>query len=366
MITQEQYVPILKGKLGEYKALQALIGLVKDNIKPVIDIVPIPPDFENEVPSKTIDEHLKSFSDNIYKHWEADREIYIDGYMIIEETAMNNGLHPMIHIFNELESKNINAIPVTGNERNIEYNRAVSQIIERQKKGVCLRIFSDVSVNIKDEIKTLLDFLKVKENEVDLIIDLRSIIDIPVRDLLENTSRIIERIPALEKWRSFVISATAFPNNLSNIPRDQIEILNRSEWMLWQEIVQHFNLIRNPSFSDYAISHPEIVEIDPRLMSISASIRYTADDSWYIYRGRSVNQYGYEQFFDLSETLINRPEYAGRDHCFGDDFIYRCGTDKEKTGNHTTWRQVGTNHHITMVVNQLRQFWRDFNAERTS
>jgi len=366
MINGEQYVPVLKGKLGEYKALQALPDSIKENIKPIIDIVPIPPDFETEEPSKSIDDHLKSFSNNILKYWGTQREVYIDGYMIVEETRMENNIHPMIHIFNELESKNINAIPVCGNDRNLEYNTAIKQIIRTQNKGFCLRIISDVSTNIEEEITTLLNFFGTSENEVDLLIDLRSIINIPTNDLIENTVRILERIPNLLRWRSFIVSATSFPISLANIQKDRIEVLNRGEWLLWQRVVNNFNLIRYPSFSDYAISHPEVVDIDPRMMSISASIRYTAGDHWYIYRGRSVNQYGYEQFFDLSETIINRPEYSGRDHCFGDDFIYRCGANREKTGNHTTWRQVGTCHHITVVVNQLLQFWRDFNAERTS
>lgn len=366
MITKDQYLPILKGKLGEFKALKCLELSAKKKITPIIEIVPVPTDFDTDEPSKTIDEHLSSLPDRILQYWGKDQVIYVDGYMIMSEHQMLNGVHPMVSIFEELGKRMINSIPVTGNDRDQEYDVAISHIVSDYKNGLCFRLFYDLSVDINSEIDRLLTLYKLQTNEVDLIIDLRSIEKNEIDDLYDITIEALSRVPQLEDWRSLILSCSGFPINLSEIPRDQIKLISRKEWLLWQSIVQESGIKRIPSFSDYAISHPEILEIDPRIMSVSAGIRYTGNEVWYIYRGKSVNIYGYEQFFDLSETLINSSEYCGQEHCFGDKYIFECGTNREKTGNHTTWRQVGTNHHISSVVDQLRQFFLDFNASRTS
>lgn len=54
MIKPKQYVPILKGKRGEFRGLQKLPSSVLDYIVPVIDLVP--PAFNKNL-SKQIEEN---------------------------------------------------------------------------------------------------------------------------------------------------------------------------------------------------------------------------------------------------------------------------------------------------------------------
>jgi hypothetical protein len=86
---------------------------------------------------------------------------------------------------------------------------------------------------------------------------------------------------------------------------------------------------------------------------MSASIRYTTPESWLIVKGRNVNQYGFEQYYDLCKQLIGRPEYVGPEFSWGDEFIWKCAQETAGTGNATTWRKVGVNHHLTLVARQL-------------
>jgi hypothetical protein len=80
---------------------------------------------------------------------------------------------------------------------------------------------------------------------------------------------------------------------------------------------------------------------------------YTAQDDWLIVKGRNVRQYGFDQYFELCRALVGRPEYYGRDFSWGDNFIAQCATRELGPGNATTWRKVGTNHHLTVVVRAL-------------
>jgi hypothetical protein len=86
---------------------------------------------------------------------------------------------------------------------------------------------------------------------------------------------------------------------------------------------------------------------------MSAIIRYSTDDNWLLVKGRNVRDHGYEQFNDLSRLLVANPAFKGPEFSWGDKYIAACAADKERPGNATTWRKVGTNHHITLVADQL-------------
>ena len=67
MFDHTLYLPILKGRLGEYGALREMSPEVKAKVIPVIEIPPIPWNFADDEPSVTIDRHLSS-KDWVYRH----------------------------------------------------------------------------------------------------------------------------------------------------------------------------------------------------------------------------------------------------------------------------------------------------------
>jgi hypothetical protein len=358
MIGQQKYVPILKGKSGEFSALEKLDGTIKDLIVPIIDMVPNP--------TKTFEKSITDFLGYITKKWIKDKLIYIDGYMIQDQGLMASGMHPLQFIFEELNKKNYNAIPVISNVTDPGYNDAVKKVCEKDNKGVCIRIFRKSGLDINDELNRLTSFLNINPNSCDLVIDLRSLEDIGVEEIYLYTLNLINNLNYLSEWRSFVLSGGSFPIDLTELKPDQVHIIQRKEWTLWNNLLHRGEIERFPSFSDYAISHPLLSNIDIGIPNASASIRYTNEGDFYVYRGRGTRQHSFDQFYDLSESLINSSEYYGQNHCPGDEFIQKCGVEKKKTGSLTTWRWVGTVHHLTVSANQVLQFWRNFNASRTS
>ena len=86
---------------------------------------------------------------------------------------------------------------------------------------------------------------------------------------------------------------------------------------------------------------------------MSASIRYTTDGNWLVVKGRNVRRYGFEQYFELCRTLVMRQEFSGRGFSWGDQYIDDCAFERTGPGNATTWRKVGTNHHLTLVARAL-------------
>ena len=112
--------------------------------------------------------------------------------------------------------------------------------------------------------------------------------------------------------------------------------------------------------TDYAISHPKILPKDMRSLKPPATIRYTIDDGWYIVKGENVRDKKYgkcKQYRGLSKKVIDSKYYYGPEFSWGDNFIRECASGRGKTGNLSTWRQVGTNHHIAKVTQDIASFY---------
>src|SRR6185503_18493121 len=112
-----------------------------------------------------------------------------------------------------------------------------------------------------------------------------------------------------------------------------------------------------PSFGDYAISSPDLLDdVDPRMMKLSAAIRYTTDSDWLLIKAGLLRKKGFGQFHDLSKFLLGRPEYKGSSHCWGDEYISLCAVRTQQPGSLMIWRKVGTNHHLTLVQQQVASY----------
>jgi hypothetical protein len=160
-------------------------------------------------------------------------------------------------------------------------------------------------------------------------------------------------LPRVDDWRSVTLAGGAFPLNLSGLSGEAL--IPRADWEVWRSTISARSEedVRLPSFGDYAVQHPEPDEIDPRLMKMSAAIRYATPSDWLVLKGRNVQDYGWEQFHDLSADLVGRSEFRGPDFCAGDQTIQACAQRETGTGNAMTWRKIATNHHIAVVVDQL-------------
>ena len=65
MSTHKHYVPILKAKRGELKALNGLYSRVTETITPLLEIVPPTPDPVTKEPKKSPQAHCEKVTENI-------------------------------------------------------------------------------------------------------------------------------------------------------------------------------------------------------------------------------------------------------------------------------------------------------------
>ena len=349
------YVPILKGKEGEFAALEELKPEIKVQVKPLIQIPAVPFNFSTGKSAKTLYEHIRTLPERIRRSL-GGQLFYLETPYFGTNEQIDDDRCALGMLLEESTKLQLRPIPVLSTSSSAGCRAAV-RTFTSSGGSVCLRLsISDFDENIdtEEEVRRLLGEVGMRSaSENDLIIDFGDLRPDINRSLLLVRS-VLSMIPERERWASIIFAAASFPEDLSGVNSSSVANIPRQEWSVWEALQRKPALIPpNLVFGDYAISHPEPRELDPRVMRMSASIRYTAPDSWLIVKGRNVSQYGFEQYFDLCRALVQRPEYRGQEFSWGDSYIWDCAEQAKGPGNATTWRKVGVNHHITLVARQL-------------
>ncbi|MGV8026332.1 MAG: beta family protein [Anaerolineaceae bacterium] len=351
----QSYIPCLRWKLGEYQALSKLSPATKESIMPLIEVAEISYDFEKKETSKNLDEHLISFAKKVKEKW-GRKTCFIDIQHIEPYGLMSSGQHPAKFVFEDLRLKGVCAVPVIRLNLDSRTKNTFIEIINVDRKGLCIRVNvdevtkEDFSVSLKNMIRNF----SLANDQCDLIIDLQSPNFKPLNGFANLLSKIITKIPNLDEWRTFGIIGTSFPSTMGGLSMG-ISTIPRDEWCLYKLLFTDLrrNAVRIPNFGDYAINYPEILSLDMRLVKPSASVRYSINDKWLIAKGRNVRDYGFGQYIKLCKLVVETAGYCGPGFSAGDEYINDCANGKSSTGNLSTWRWVGTNHHIEMVVHDL-------------
>jgi hypothetical protein len=252
------------------------------------------------------------------------------------------------------------AIPVTGVNRNRQYQQAVRRAISKDDRGLCLRVSIEDAAkkNLKTSVDTLLSKNDLRVSECDLVIDLDAPNFEPVEGFTVLIERIVQKLPYLSKWRTFTIIGTSFPPSMAEV-KSSLAIITRFEWLLYKNLINRLlkEKVRLPTFGDYGINHPDILLLDMRRVKPSATIRYTINDAWLIIKGPNVRDSGFGQYRDHCKTVITSRHYLGSKFSEGDKYIDSCAAGTIKTGNLSTWRRVGTNHHLEKIVRDISSFY---------
>lgn len=353
-MAEPTYVPILKGREGEYAALEVLNSSTKDSVIPLIEVPPVPYDFVTEAPAKSIDEHVGGVPIRIWHVW-SGRPFYLDLSSLAKETEAIEET-ALISVLGSDQRVSSQAIPVMNRESSDSYV-AVVRAHAKKHGAVCVRLtvtdFAD-DINLEEVLNRLVSGILSDGGKADLIVDLGDLgaASATAPHVARST---LSLVPQPKSWRRMILAGASFPEDLSEVSAATVVNLPRREWNLWKTLQARPAALprRDLIFGDYAMAHPKGRSLDPRTMRMSANIRYTTLDDWLIIKGRNVRQYGFNQYFELCRSLIERPEYMGRSYSWGDTYIGDCADATQGPGNATTWRKVGVNHHITLVTREL-------------
>lgn len=347
-------MPILKWKRGEQNALETLDAPIKESLTPLIEIAPIDWDYELDQPKKTIDEHLRGIIDTFTRSWNSERPFFLDMLWIDPAERMEDGEHPLTYILQNARENGINIVPVTDLRRDEAYQQEVRKALDEGKLGLCFRLTDDDFEDLQTNIEHLLSIFEVSPPEIDLLIDYKYTNPSEKNKTYLFLTGLLNNIPYCLEWRNIILAGTSMPADLSEIDSNTIGEIERSEWIIWNRLLNNINKFeRLPIFGDYVIANPEPFDADPRMIRMSANIRYTSGDRFIIFKGLQVRRYGSNQYHLLADQLVQHPEYRGPSFSAGDRYIYDVANNENGPGNATKWREAGTSHHLTLVVNDL-------------
>lgn len=341
MFGSTHYVPCLKLKAGEVAALAGLSPRTLAGLTPLIELPSVEWDFEEEAPRRTVPAHLERCARFLAEAWPfRDRPVFVDVLRYVEGEVGR---------FLDAASGLLAVVPV------VELPAAPQDLAAARagSYGVCLRVpLGEVQGEDMGALfGSALDELRLAPGKVDLVLDMGYLDETKAHAYSIALPWVLGALPHLKAWRTLTLLGTSFPADLREVSK--LGEIPRREWALWRALTK---VPRRPTFGDYAIAHPDLLDGNPRSLRSRAAIRYTHDESWVIYRGGRLagpDAGGFEQFHGLARHLVEDHRYRGPDFSEGDRFILACAERRDGPGNLTTWRRVGNSHHLTLVVGQV-------------
>jgi hypothetical protein len=354
------YVPILRWKTAEVEALSKLKAPIREQVTPLLELCAVAFNLSitrtagravrHKLPEEIIGAKLSGIANGL-----ESRPVFIDLVHIPKGFTASDGRDLWFHILEQGVAKRLHIIPVTGfYGKGIEHQRLVALAARGFGNGACVRVFArDLQrESFEADLKRMLEVLQLPASEIDILVDLQKI---------QNTSSayqdILDELPLANQWRTLTIAAGSFPTDLSHLPANDTYELERVEWTKWRQdiVLNSDHLSRLPTYSDYTIQCPIYTE-PVEYPHVSASIRYTSEDRWIVFRGEWIGKkggVGSAQYPAEAQLLVERKEYTGVDYSFGDEFMMQKALDGRRPGNPSQWLLAGINHHITFVCNQI-------------
>lgn len=342
MFDYKHYVPILKGKRGEFPSLKAIKR--KSGISPLLEAIP----------NLSFDFIAKSMA----RSWPKDNPFFAD-FLYCSDAPEQLGTtraHPMTQCFRVMAAAGQSAIPVTGTGRSPEYQAAVRSIIKSQKRGVAIRLspLDFDGENLNAALAAIVKYLEINRTNVDIIIDLESVASVKSASVTAMHRANLSLLPHIADWRTLTVASAAFPKSLAPLTKDTWNSAPRSDWLGWRSLFSRSDKpSRIPSYGDYAIAHPGL---PPQgRATILAQLRYTTPDTFLIWKGHDVFKHGrkFAQFYDICRSMVSRPECRPATFSLGDSEIHEKAASRGSSGNAETWRKIGVNHHVETVLDQI-------------
>jgi hypothetical protein len=349
----QHYVPIVLTRLAERAALRDAPAAVRDSLTPLFVVPPIEWDYEEEEPAKSLADHLSKLPAQLGQAWSASA--FIDLLVLDDDGPLAGGVHPLVWLTAQCNHQDLRLIPTVSPNRSAAYRAATASVIARDHRGVCVRLQVDEwPSSLRGALDDLLLQLNVGPEEVDLLLDLA---DESGALALTALRQEIATLPTLPAWRSLMVAGAGMPKEMPS--GAGVHVLPRHEWQRYQSLLgpTHSLPARTPTFADYAIAHPDpTLDIDPKLMSLSASFRYATSDNWLLVKGKKLFKgaggtgIGAAAVPPVAKALLAHADYLGAGHCAAEDWLVSVAQSVGSGGNPTVWRRYGTLHHLTVAT----------------
>lgn len=337
------YLPILKGKQGEFDAWKNISPSRRGQIQPLFEIVS----------DKGATQDLIKFRDGLLKASLSNDVLAIDfGRLGVGAVESSTGLAPYAWLHQELSDSNIEFQPVVHLGDSEEQVRDATEVAG--KRGLLLRIggmeLDPAPASMDTSLHDWCADHALRTEDVDLLIDLGSIHGLDPLSVSDMATAYLSWATNNGPWASMILSSGAFPQQISNMRKGIYNFVERADAALWQRM-QNSTAIEL-RYSDHASRHPDLVE-GQMWNGPLPNLRYATGSHWIIWREGKDEQQGFSTFYDVCENIVAHPEFLGAGFSWADETIESKAQRNPGPGAGQQWITLGLSHHIELVADRL-------------
>ncbi|SDH63983.1 beta family protein [Chitinophaga filiformis] len=311
----------------------------KNSLSPVIELLP---------------DSYDSVLTRLTASWTfCNNQILIDPSLVLETDSDATELE---ELYAKLREQDINVVPVLRLDSSEDYILLVKDYLGEYQSLFCIRVTNEFAKprTFNALIASMMEDLEAPYDRCIILFDLAHSNDDNYQHLSNSAIANIKALKSVERFYQIVVASGSFPKDLSRIPARSETKLDRIEAIIWNQIKKE---IDHPvTYGDYGIKHPIY---DPTVMQFqsTASIKYTTEDTYYIFRGilPSDHRDGNGQYILHCKSLITKPEYDSPTFSWADNEInnYALKAVTDKPGNAETWVRIGHSRHISKLLTLL-------------
>ncbi|MCY4642013.1 MAG: beta family protein [Gammaproteobacteria bacterium] len=343
------YVPVLKSKQSELRALKYLEAEIKNKILPLIDLAAPSTDQDLADPVSYVEKSILKLGDHLNKF----KHVILDSSELESDFRVTGNVHPLRAAAEALQGAVDSVIPTTGLSRDMAHLNALIEICELSRNDIiCIRLDAYDLETPSETANNFNNFVNehLKNYKVIVLLDFECVYGFESALISEKVIRIEQKLDIPNKIFTAVIGC-GIPKNIKQA------VGARSSGYIPRVEVEAFNQLNSKKhngkfvFGDYAIVNPQYVQLDYRIINkvMGPKIFYALSNAWFVIRGGSFDAHPdkYNQYYDLAKEVSKLPDFSGGDYSYGDQYIELRSNDDGSTGNPASWLVAGINRHVT-------------------
>ncbi|HZF94357.1 MAG TPA: hypothetical protein VEZ20_05725 [Allosphingosinicella sp.] len=350
------YMPQLKWKAGEIRALGTLPTPFADRTLPVLKITPGGGfDAIEERVLSTV-ENISLFGRRLTLAW-GRRLAFIDAELIDGEQH-SRGLkqHPLTELLERARLVGACAGPLVRLASSAAYKEAVKRYCEREAGApicLCVSLSELETLPSLDALRTTVGDLGTMTERTVLLIDAGPIHVAEPAAFVQLLAGHLGRLAPRGAWLRTFWGATTFPNK-PKLKAGDVGRFPRGDWLVYKSIIESADEFASlPLFSDYALEYPS--DYTPVRVPPTAHFRYSTQEDYLIFKGATTRKpNGYAAIFPVADRAAASGDFMGKGYSAGDAYIEALTRPGARTGNASIWRWASTDHHFRIVHSGLQ------------
>ena len=353
MLDAQTYVPVLRLKEGEYRALGELVPSVLDRILPHF-ILPPPKERDPELGRVLLpDEIVFIHARRVGTYWPL-RTCLLDPRFLFAKLEVDTAIEWLPRLFKLASGFGARTIPVAG-LRELEGNAfsAFQKAIHENGNGLALRLTLDEmnDAGLATRVQKMLLRLTLKPQECIILADFSGAELSSPETVAEIILSVFQNIIEIGVWRRVVFEASSYPDKNPTSAGGEISI-PRHEWQAWKHAAHRDSeIMRHMLFGDFAADCSKFNFRAGGTAPIK-HYRYTTPESWLVVRAAEDTK-PIDGMKDVSSRIIGSGQFYGRSFSSADAYIEDTANGFAGPGSATTWRKVNTIHHLTCLVKDI-------------